>query len=140
MEVPLHGALTDRDSFCCFAVGEPRCNELQQLSLATVQGGEEDPTWPTKINLDGNAASHRALGMPRLEDPRWESVAVRARRYLNNVVEQDHRAIKRRCALEGASITDAPRAFAMNCKALTQVLLPQVAGLGQDGRPVCGYH
>jgi transposase-like protein len=25
-------------------------------------------------------------------------VEVRARRYLNNIVEQDHRAIKRRCA------------------------------------------
>jgi transposase-like protein len=32
------------------------------------------------------------------EDSRWYSVNVRARRYLNNIVEQDHRAIKRRCA------------------------------------------
>ena len=32
------------------------------------------------------------------EDPRWRQVEVRARRYLNNVVEQDHRAIKQRCA------------------------------------------
>lgn len=29
---------------------------------------------------------------------RWQSVKVRARRYLNNIVEQDHRAIKQRCA------------------------------------------
>jgi hypothetical protein len=29
---------------------------------------------------------------------RWRQVEVRARRYLNNVVEQDHRAIKQRCA------------------------------------------
>jgi transposase-like protein len=54
--------------------------------------------WPLKINLDGNAASHRALRLLRKQDPRWRSVIVRSRRYLNNIVEQDHRAIKRRCA------------------------------------------
>jgi transposase-like protein len=55
-------------------------------------------SWPLKINLDGNAASHRALRLLRSQDSRWRSVVVRCRRYLNNIVEQDHRAIKRRCA------------------------------------------
>jgi transposase-like protein len=54
--------------------------------------------WPTTVNLDGNAASHRALRVLGNEDPKWKSVEVRCCRYLNNVVEQDHRAIKRRCA------------------------------------------
>ncbi len=54
--------------------------------------------WPEKINLDGNAASHRGLRLLAEADSRWQSVKVRARRYLNNVVEQDHRAIKQRCA------------------------------------------
>ncbi len=54
--------------------------------------------WPTTVNLDGNAASHRALRLLGSEDPKWKSVVVRSCRYLNNVVEQDHRAIKRRCA------------------------------------------
>jgi transposase-like protein len=54
--------------------------------------------WPRKVNLDGNAASHRALRLLGNEDPRWKSVEVRCCRYLNNVVEQDHRTIKRRCA------------------------------------------
>ena len=54
--------------------------------------------WPEKVNLDGNAASHRALRLLREEDARWQSVKIRACRYLNNIVEQDHRAIKRRCA------------------------------------------
>src|SRR3569833_94908 len=54
--------------------------------------------WPCKVNLDGNAASHRAMRLLGEEDPRWQRVVVRARRYLNNIVEQDHRAIKRRCA------------------------------------------
>jgi transposase-like protein len=34
----------------------------------------------------------------RREDPRWLHVKVRSYKYLNNIVEQDHRAIKRRCA------------------------------------------
>jgi len=54
--------------------------------------------WPEKINVDGNSATHRGLRLLGEEDDRWRGVAVRARRYLNNVVEQDHRAIKQRCA------------------------------------------
>jgi transposase-like protein len=54
--------------------------------------------WPRKITLDGNGGSHLALRMLRHEDSRWQGVRVRSRRYLNNIVEQDHRAIKRRCA------------------------------------------
>lgn len=56
------------------------------------------PGWPRKVNLDGNIASHRALSLLCQEDARWRCVVVRSRRYLNNIVEQDHRAIKRRCA------------------------------------------
>jgi transposase-like protein len=52
--------------------------------------------WPEKINLDGNAASHLGLRLLGEEDSRWRSVTVRARRYLNNLIEQDHRAIKQR--------------------------------------------
>ena len=54
--------------------------------------------WPRKVNLDGNAATRIALRELRAENPRWRSVVVRTCRYLNNIVEQDHRAIKRRCA------------------------------------------
>ena len=32
------------------------------------------------------------------EDPKWKLIKVRCCRYLNNVVEQDHLTIKRRCA------------------------------------------
>jgi len=55
-------------------------------------------SWPEKINLDGNVASHRGLRLLGKEDSRWQSVTVRARRYLNNIIEQDHRVIKRRLA------------------------------------------
>jgi transposase-like protein len=56
------------------------------------------PRQPRKLNLDGNAASHRALRLLRKENPELQSVVIRSCRYLNNIVEQDHRAIKRRCA------------------------------------------
>lgn len=56
------------------------------------------PDWPRTVNLDGHTASHLALRLLRKEDARWQCVIVRDRRYLNNIVEQDHRAIKRRCA------------------------------------------
>jgi transposase-like protein len=54
--------------------------------------------WPRKVTLDGHVPSHRALRLLRREDPKWLHVEVRTSRYLNNMVEQDHRAIKRRCA------------------------------------------
>src|SRR6266853_5774204 len=31
------------------------------------------PRWPRKVNLDGNAASHRALRLSGQEDSRWQS-------------------------------------------------------------------
>ena len=57
-----------------------------------------ESVWPCKVNVDGNAATHLALRQLAREDHRWRSVTVRSNRYLNNIVEQDHRAIKRRCA------------------------------------------
>lgn len=56
------------------------------------------PRWPRKVTLDGHTPSHRALRLLRPEDPKWKYVHVRSCRYLNNIVEQHHRAIKRRCA------------------------------------------
>jgi transposase-like protein len=38
------------------------------------------------------------LWLLRCEHPNWRNVPVRTCKYLNNIVEQDHRAIKRRCA------------------------------------------
>lgn len=55
-------------------------------------------SWPGKINLEGNIVTHLALQELGRQDERWRSVCVRVRRYLNNVIEQDHRAIKQRCA------------------------------------------
>ena len=54
--------------------------------------------WPGKVNVDGHAATHLALRLLGKKDRRWRSVQMRSNRYLNNIVEQDHRAIRRRCA------------------------------------------
>jgi transposase-like protein len=59
---------------------------------------QEGVPWPARINLDGNSATHRGLQLLSEEDSRWRSVEIRTCRYLNNIVEQDHRAIKQRCA------------------------------------------
>jgi transposase-like protein len=54
--------------------------------------------YPRKVNIDGNQASLTALKQLGREIPKFKSVVIRQRRYLNNIVEQDHRAIKQRCA------------------------------------------
>lgn len=54
--------------------------------------------WPRKVTLDGHVPSHVGLRLLRREDPKWLRVKVRSCKCLNNIVEPDHRAIKRRCA------------------------------------------
>ena len=56
------------------------------------------PRVPRKVTLDGHVPSRRALWLLRKEHPCWRNAKVRTCKYLNNIVEQDHRAIKRRCA------------------------------------------
>ena len=51
-----------------------------------------------QITLDGHVPSRRALWLLRRESPCCGNVIVRTNRQLNNVIEQVHRAIKRRCA------------------------------------------
>jgi transposase-like protein len=50
------------------------------------------------VTLDGHTPNHRALWLLRQENPKWEYAEVRSCKYLNNIVEQDHRTIKRRRA------------------------------------------
>ena len=52
---------------------------------------------PKKVTLDGHVPSHRALRLLRKENVNWKHVQVRSCKYLNNIVEQDHRAIKSKC-------------------------------------------
>ncbi len=54
---------------------------------------------PRKITIDGHVPSRRALWLLRRENVLWRYVNVRTCKYLNNIVEQEHRAIKRRCSV-----------------------------------------
>jgi transposase-like protein len=51
---------------------------------------------PTKITLDAYAASHRAVAELRAQGELPKRVRDRSSKYLNNLVEQDHRRIKHR--------------------------------------------
>ena len=61
------------------------------FSRATKQHGA-----PRVITLDGYAASHRAVTNLKAAGTLPRRVRVRSCKYLNNVVEQDHRRIKQR--------------------------------------------
>ena len=51
---------------------------------------------PTKITLDGYAASHRAVREMKKTGELPGRVRVRSSQYLNNLIEQDHRRVKQR--------------------------------------------
>ena len=51
---------------------------------------------PVSITLDGYAASHRAVREMPKEDEAWNHTKLRSSKYLNNLIEQDHRGIKSR--------------------------------------------
>ena len=53
-------------------------------------------TAPTSITLDGYAASHRAVRKLQEQDEVPKTARLRSSKYLNNVIEQDHRNIKLR--------------------------------------------
>ena len=51
---------------------------------------------PAKVALDAHSASHRAVANLKRDGQLPKRVVVRSRKYLNNLIEQDHRRIKQR--------------------------------------------
>ena len=51
---------------------------------------------PSKITLDGYAASHRAVAELQDGGELPKRVRVRSSKYLNNMIEQEHRRVKQR--------------------------------------------
>ncbi len=51
---------------------------------------------PAKITLDAYAASHRAVAELKDSCELRKRVIVRSSKYLNNLIEQDHRRVKQR--------------------------------------------
>ena len=54
------------------------------------------PRTPTKITLDAYAASHRAVADLKKSGELPKRVKVRSSKYLNNLIEPDHRRVKHR--------------------------------------------
>ena len=54
---------------------------------------------PKTITLDGYAASHRAVRELRTDGLLPPDTKVRSSKYLNNLIEQDHRSVKQRVAV-----------------------------------------
>jgi putative transposase len=52
---------------------------------------------PKKITLDGSQSSHQAVTELKAEGVLPTQTLVRANKYLNNLIEQDHRKVKQRC-------------------------------------------
>jgi len=51
---------------------------------------------PKSVTLDGAAASHKAMRELPNEDSAWQDTKVRSSKYLNNMIEEDHRNVKAR--------------------------------------------
>src|SRR5215510_5342902 len=51
---------------------------------------------PEKITLDGSQASHQAVAELKAEGVLPAQTLVRTNKYLNNMIEQDHRRVKQR--------------------------------------------
>jgi transposase-like protein len=69
---------------------------------------------PQTITLDGYAASHRAVHELKVDGSLPPETKLRSSKYLNNLIEQDHRGVKQRVAamqgfkqLRNAAITIA---------------------------------
>ena len=54
---------------------------------------------PQTITLDGYAASHRAVRELKAEGSLPADTKLRSSKYLNNLIEQDHRSVKQRIAV-----------------------------------------
>ena len=54
---------------------------------------------PQTITLDGYAASHRAVRELKADGSLPTDTKLRSSKYLNNLIEQDHRSVKQRIAV-----------------------------------------
>ena len=59
--------------------------------------GQQRP--PQTITLDGYAASHRAVRELKADGSLPNDTKLRSSKYLNNLIEQDHRSVKQRIAV-----------------------------------------
>jgi transposase-like protein len=60
---------------------------------------ESQQRFPRTITLDGYAASHRAVRELKADGSLPTKTRLRSSKYLNNLIEQDHRGVKQRIAV-----------------------------------------
>ena len=89
---------------------------------------------PRKVTPDGHVPSHCALRLLRRENPKWEYVEMRSRKYLNNIVEQDRRTIKRRCASMAGFKSFATASITISGIELVQRIHKRQFSFGPDRR------
>ncbi len=89
----LYRAVDKQGQIVDFLLSEKRdIAAAKRFFIKAIQNNEA----PEKITLDGYEASHTAVSELRAEGVFPKSVEVRASRYLNNLIEQDHRRVKQR--------------------------------------------
>jgi transposase, IS6 family len=88
--------------FFCKALQSPACSASQVsapdqkgIKDVTVVGGKATRAVPRVINVDKNAAYPKAMADLKAAGVLPASVELRQVKYLNNLIEQDHRFIKR---------------------------------------------
>ena len=89
------------------------------------------PRTPRKITLDGHVPSRRALWFLPREHPCRRNVLVRTNKYLNNIIEQDHRTIKWRCSSTAGFKSFANAAIAISGIELAHRIRKQQFSFGQ---------
>jgi transposase-like protein len=87
---------------------------------------------PDKITIDGSAANEAAI--TRYNDEHGTAIDIRQLKYLNNIVEQDHRAVKRVTRpMLGFKSFDAAQSTLIGVELMHMLRKGQLAGgVGQD--------
>jgi len=72
------------------------CSAFTRVTACTLA---RSPSRPRTITLDGYAASHRAVRELKADGWLPANTKLRSSKYLNNLIEQDHRGVKQRIAV-----------------------------------------
>jgi transposase-like protein len=90
---------------------------------------------PEKITIDGSAANEAAI--KSYNEEHGTAIIIRQRKYLNNMVEQDHRAVKRVTRpMLGCKAFDAAQATLIGIELIPMLRKAQLRGGKEAGRSV----
>ena len=90
---------------------------------------------PEKITIDGSAANEAAI--KSYNEEHGTAIIIRKRKYLNNIVEQDHRAVKRVTRpMLGFKAFDAAQATLTGIELIHMLRKEQLKGGREGGRSV----